>query len=231
MIDWEAVWLSVRLALATTLVLLAIGLPVAHWLAFTRRRYRPLVEAVVALPLVLPPTVLGFYVLLAIGPRSPLGQVWEWATGSRLPFSFPGLLLASVLYSLPFAVQPFAAAMAAVDRRLIEAAWCLGASRAATFARVVAPLSLPGIVTGMVLSFAHTLGEFGVVLMVGGNLPGVTRTVSIAIYDEVQALDYATAFKTSLLLLAVSFAVLAVTYSLQRGPLSVGPLRRSGPAP
>jgi molybdate transport system permease protein len=225
-VDLQAIRLSLELASATTLILLGLGLPIAYWLAFSRWRFKFLVEAVVALPLVLPPTVLGFYVLLAIGPRSPLGQLYEALSGSRLPFSFQGLLLASVLYSLPFAVQPFAAAIAGVDRRLIEAAWCLGASRPRTFLRVIAPLALPGIVTGMVLSFAHTLGEFGVVLMVGGNLPGVTRTVSIAIYDEVQALDYGAALATSLLLLGVSFSVLAVTYYLQRTLLALWPLRR-----
>jgi molybdate transport system permease protein len=214
--DWQALRLSLKLAAATSAVLLVLGLPLARWLAFSRFRLKFLVETVVALPLVLPPTVLGFYVLLAIGPRGPLGRVYEALTGSRLPFSFPGLLVASVLYSLPFAVQPFAAAMQAVDRRLIEASWCLGESKLVTFFRVIAPLSLPGIVTGLVLSFAHTLGEFGVVLMVGGNLPGLTRTVSIAIYDDVQALDYASAGATSLLLLAVSFVVLAVTYGLNR---------------
>jgi molybdate transport system permease protein len=214
--DWQAVRLSLVLAGCTTLVLLVIGLPIASWLAFTRRRWKFLVEAVVALPLVLPPTVLGFYVLVALGPRSPLGRWYEHLTGRMLPFSFQGLLLASVLYSLPFAVQPFASALASVDRRLIEASWCLGVSRLGTFLRVVVPLARPGIVTGMVLSFAHTLGEFGVVLMVGGNLPGVTRTVSIAIYDEVQALNYRAAAQTSLFLLAVSFVVLAVTYGRPR---------------
>jgi len=214
--DWQALRLSLKLASATTAVLLLLGLPLAYWLAFARFRLKFLVESVVALPLVLPPTVLGFYVLVAIGPRGPLGSAYEALTGSRLPFTFPGLLVASVLYSLPFAVQPFAAAMQAVDRRLVEASWCLGVSRRGTFLRVIVPLSLPGIVTGLVLSFAHTLGEFGVVLMVGGNLPGVTRTVSIAIYDDVQALDYASAGATSLLLLAVSFVVLAATYGLNR---------------
>ena len=214
--DWQALRLSLKLASATTAVLLLVGLPLAYWLAFARFRLKFLVESVVALPLVLPPTVLGFYVLVAIGPRGPLGSAYEALTGSRLPFTFPGLLVASALYSLPFAVQPFAAAMQAVDRRLVEASWCLGVSRWGTFLRVIAPLSLPGIVTGLVLSFAHTLGEFGVVLMVGGNLPGVTRTVSIAIYDDVQALDYASAGATSLLLLAVSFVVLAATYGLNR---------------
>jgi molybdate transport system permease protein len=214
--DWSAIALSLRLAACTTLVLCVLGLPLAYWLAVSRRRWKFLVESVVALPLVLPPTVLGFYILLAIGPRSPVGRAYEGLTGGLLPFSFQGLLIASVLYSLPFAVRPFAVAFAAVDRRLVEASWCLGVSRAATFVRVVAPLSWTGILTGIILSFAHTLGEFGVVLMVGGNIEGRTRTVSIAIYDDVQALDYAAAGRTSLFLLGISFAALAVTYALQR---------------
>ena len=214
--DWTALWLSVRLAASTTLVLLAIGIPIAHWLVFSPRRWKVLVEAVVALPLVLPPPVLGFYVLMAIGPFSPLGRAYVRLAGHGLPFTFEGLLIASVLYSLPFAVQPFAAEFASVDRRLIEASWSLGVSRLATFRRVVIPLSVRGLVTGIVLSFAHTLGEFGVVLMVGGNVPGATRTVSISIYDSVQSLDYAAASRTSLLLLIVSFVILVSTYSLQR---------------
>jgi molybdate transport system permease protein len=215
-VDWPAIALSVRLATATTLILLAVGLPLAAWLAFSKRRGRWAVDALVALPLVLPPTVLGFYVLVALGPRSPLGQAYEAITGRTIVFSFQGLLIASVLYSLPFAVQPFAAAFAAVDRGLIETAWCLGASRLRTFGRIVVPLASPGIVAGMVLSFAHTLGEFGVVLMVGGNLPGRTRTVSVSIYDDVQAFEYARAGRTAALLLLFSFVVLAVTYRLQR---------------
>jgi molybdate transport system permease protein len=215
-LDWSAIALSVRLATTTTLILLVIGLPLASWLALSRGRGRWAVDALVALPLVMPPTVLGFYVLVALGPRSPIGRAYEAMTGDTLVFSFRGLLVASVLYSLPFAVQPFAAAIAAVDRTLIEAAWCLGASRARTFARVIVPLARPGIVAGMVLSFAHTMGEFGVVLMVGGNLPGSTRTVSISIFDDVQALDYMRAGRTAALLLAFSFAVLAMTYRLQR---------------
>ena len=214
--DWEAIHVSLRLSACTTIILLVIGLPIARWLAFSAWRGRFLIEAVVALPLVLPPTVLGFYILLAISPRSPLGHLYQTLTGGALPFSFGGLLVASVLYSLPFAVQPFAASFVAVDRRLIEASWCLGVSPLATFVRVVVPLARPGIITGMVLSFAHTMGEFGVVLMVGGNLPGVTRTVSVSIYDEVQALNYAAAAQTSALLLGLSFVVLAVTYGLQR---------------
>jgi molybdate transport system permease protein len=215
-VDWSALWLSVRLAAATTLVLLAVGIPIAYWIVFSPRRWKFVVEAVVALPLVLPPTVLGFYVLIAIGPLSPVGRAYVRLAGHGLPFTFEGLLIASVLYSMPFAVQPFAAEFASVDRRLLEAAWSLGASPLDTFRRVVMPLSVRGLVTGIVLSFAHTLGEFGVVLMVGGNLPGVTRTVSISIYDAVQSLDYAAASRTSLLLLIVSFLILASTYSLQR---------------
>ena len=215
MIDWEAVGLSVRLAAATMLVLLVIGTPLAYWLARSSRPWRPLVEAIVALPLVLPPTVLGFYLLVAMGPSGPLGALWAGATGGRLAFSFEALLIASVIYSLPFSVQPFSVAFAAVDRSLLETSWTLGRSGLATFFRVVVPLSAGGILTGMVLSFAHTLGEFGVVLMVGGSIPGETRTVSIAIYDRVQALDYAGAAATALPLLFVSFAVLALTYGLR----------------
>jgi molybdate transport system permease protein len=224
MMDWQAIWLSLRLAACTTAILLAVGMPLAHWLAFSPRRWKFLVEAVVALPLVLPPTVLGFYILLAIGPRSPVGALYAKLTGGMLPFSFQGLLLASVLYSLPFTVQPIASAFGAVDRKLLEASWCLGISRMATFRRVVAPLALPGIATGAILSFAHTMGEFGVVLMVGGNVEGVTRTVSIAIYDQAQALDYAAAARTSVFLLAVSFTVLALTYALQRRFWSLWPM-------
>jgi molybdate transport system permease protein len=205
------------------LLLLLLGLPIAYWLTFSQRRWKFLIEAIVALPLVLPPTVLGFYILLALGPKSPVGRLYEAVSGHLLPFSFQGLLIASVLYSLPFSVQPFAAGFKAVDRRLIEASWCLGVSRLATFIRLIIPLSSPAIITGMVLSFAHTLGEFGVVLMVGGNLPGITRTVSISIYDEVQALNYAAAGKTSLLLLCVSFSVLVVTYMLQKRTSGVWP--------
>jgi molybdate transport system permease protein len=215
-LDWSAIALSLRLATATTLILAVIGLPLAAWLALSHRRGRWVIDALVALPLVLPPTVLGFYVLVALGPRSPIGRVYEGIVGSPLVFSFEGLLVASVLYSLPFAVQPFAAAFAAVDRSLIETAWCLGASKTRTFFRVIVPLARPGIVAGAVLSFAHTVGEFGVVLMVGGNLPGRTRTVSVSIYDDVQAFDYARAGRTAALLLVFSFVVLATTYRAQR---------------
>ena len=214
--DWQAIGLSLRLSTCTTLVLVAFGLPLAYWLANTRWRAKFLIEAVVALPIVLPPTVLGFYTLMAIGPLSPLGQFYESIFGHRLPFTFQGLLIASVLYSLPFAVQPFTSGFTQVDRRMCEASWCLGVGKVATFFRVALPLAWPGVLTGVVLSFAHTIGEFGVVLMIGGNIPGQTRTVSISIYDEVQALNYSAANQTSLALLAFSFAVLAVTYAVQR---------------
>jgi molybdate transport system permease protein len=226
--DWQAIGLSVRLSVSTTLILLALGLPLGYWLTFSHRRWKFVVEAMVALPLVLPPTVLGFYVLLAMGPRSPIGALYGRVTGGMLPFSFQGLLLASVLYSLPFTVQPVAAAFAAVDRKLLEASWCLGVSRGATFRRVLVPLALRGIATGAILSFAHTMGEFGVVLMVGGNIAGVTRTVSISIYDQVQALNYGAAGKTSLFLLGFSFTILVFTYALQRRMWSVWPGRHVG---
>jgi molybdate transport system permease protein len=216
--DPSALRLSLVLAALTTVALLAVGLPVAHWLAGTRWRFRFLVEAVVALPLVLPPTVLGFYLLWWLGPRGPLGPAFETILGHPFPFSFAGLLLASVLYSLPFAVQPFAAAIGAVDPRLVEASHALGVSRLGTFLRVTLPLSWNGILAGAVLSFAHTMGEFGVVLMVGGNIPGETRTLSIAVFDHVEALEYGAAHRSAALLLAISFAVLALVYGLQRRP-------------
>ncbi len=217
--DVEALRLSFTLAALTTVALLVIGLPLAAWLATSRWRWKPLVESVVALPLVLPPTVLGFYLLVAMGPMSPFGRAWIATFGRPLAFSFEGLLVASVVYSLPFAVQPFAAALSAVDPRLVEASHTLGVSRWATFFRVSLPIAAPGVIAGAVLTFAHTLGEFGVVLMVGGNIPGETRTLSIAIFDAVEQLDYATASRTALFLLAVSFTVLVVTYSLRRRPV------------
>lgn len=214
--NWTAIRLTLELALLTALLLLMVGLPIAYWLTYSRRRWKFLVESVVALPLVLPPTVLGFYILVAIGPHSPPGRWYAEIVGHPLPFTFEGLLFASVLYSLPFAVQPFASAFEQVDRRLIEASWTLGRSKPATFVTLIIPLSAAGIVTGFVLSFAHTLGEFGVVLMVGGNIEGVTRTVSIEIYDDVQSLNYAAAAKTAAFLLAISYLVLLGVYGLNR---------------
>lgn len=230
MIDWQAVALSVRLAAATTAILFVLGLPLGWWLARSSAPWRPFVEAAIALPLVLPPTVLGFYLLLAMGPTGPLGLLWSAAGLGRLAFTFEGLLLASVVYSLPFAVQPFAVAFAGLDRSLLETAWTLGRSRMATFATVALPLARGGILTGLVLAFAHTLGEFGVVLMVGGNLPGETRTISIAIYDRVQALDYDGAAATALPLLVVSFLALAATYGLRGGGFLPTLGRRTEPA-
>jgi molybdate transport system permease protein len=215
-INWQAFWLTLQLAVIVSAILLVIGLPIAHWIAFSRWRWKFLVEAIVALPIVLPPTVLGFYVLVALGPRSPLGRWWIAFTGHTLAFTFSGLVIGSILYSLPFAVQPFAASFSSIDRKLISASATLGTSPVRTFVRVILPLSMPGLITGTALSFAHTMGEFGVVLMVGGNIPGVTRTVSIDIYDQVQASNYAAANQTALLLLVVCFGMLSVVYGLNR---------------
>jgi molybdate transport system permease protein len=214
--DWQAFWLTIRLAALVAVVLAVLGLPIAYWIAFSRWRWKFVAEAIVALPIVLPPTVLGFYVLVALGSWSPLGRAWQALTGHTLAFTFAGLVIGSIIYSLPFAVQPFAASFALVDPRLMAASATLGASKLQTFFRVILPLSLPGLVTGVALSFAHTLGEFGVVLMIGGNIPGVTRTVSIDIYDQVQALNYAAANQTALVLLGISLAVLSFVYGVNR---------------
>jgi molybdate transport system permease protein len=219
--DWTATWPTLRLAACTTAILLVAGIPLAYWLASTRLRGKFLVEAVVALPILLPPSVVGFYILWATGPKSPLGRAYETLSGGMLPFSFAGILLASVLFNVPFAVRPFAAAFAAVDRRLVEASWCLGVSRLGTFVRITLPRAWPGVLTGLVLTFVHTIGEFGVVLMVGGSIPGVTRTISIAIYDDVQALNYAAAHQTAVVLLAFAFVTLCLTYALQRRVLPI----------
>lgn len=221
--NWTAIWVTFKLASLTAAALVVIGLPIAYWLSFSRRRWKFIVESIVALPLVLPPTVLGFYILVAIGPHSPIGRLYTDLVGHPLPFTFEGLLFASVLYSLPFAVQPFAAAFDQVDRRLIECSWTLGASKLHTFFKLIVPLSAAGLITGFVLSFAHTLGEFGVVLMVGGNIEGVTRTVSIDIYDEVQALNYAGAARTAGFLLAISYLVLVAVYAMNRKVWAVWP--------
>src|SRR5436309_4263625 len=208
-VDWQTFRLTLALAVSVSFILLLLGLPIAYWIAFSSWRWKFLVEALVALPIVLPPTVLGFYVLVALGPRSPLGGWWISLTGHTLSFTFGGLVIGSILYSLPFAVQPFAASFAAVDRKLIAASATLGASPLRTFFRVIVPLAIPGLITGATLSFAHTMGEFGVVLMVGGKIPGVTRTISIDIYDRVQAADYSAPNDTALLLLVLCFALLA----------------------
>ncbi len=218
-----ALLLSFKLAAITSLLLLIIGLPLARWIAFSRNRFKFIVESVIALPIILPPTVLGFYLLVAMGPRSPVGALWISWTGHPLAFSFAGLVVGSVLYSLPFAVQPFAASFASVDPALLHASSTLGASPFRTFREIVLPLSMPGIITGVALSFAHTLGEFGVVLMIGGNIPGVTQTISIAIFDQVEALEYSAANHAALLLLAISFVLLTLVYGINRKVLRVWP--------
>jgi molybdate transport system permease protein len=223
--DWQSFALTIRLAVLVAAILAVIALPLAYWITYSRWRWKFFAEAVVALPIVLPPTVLGFYVLLALGSRSPLGRWWQGLTGHTLAFTFAGLVIGSVIYSLPFAVQPFAASFAAVDSRLLAASATLGASKLRTFFRVIVPLSVPGLVTGVALSFAHTMGEFGVVLMVGGNIPGVTRTVSIDIYDQTQAMNYGTANQTAFMLLLLSFFVLSLVYGLNRKKLAIWPWR------
>jgi molybdate transport system permease protein len=221
--DWQAFWLTIRLALTVTALLVVLGFPLAYWIAFSRWRWKFVIEAVVALPIVLPPTVLGFYVLIALGQRGPIGRWWQAMTGHTLAFTFTGLVIGSVLYSLPFAVQPFASALASVDPRLLAASEVLGVSRFGTFWRVMVPLSVSGLVTGIALTFAHTMGEFGVVLMVGGNIPGVTRTLSIDIYDQVQNLNYAAANTTALVLIVIAFLLLSLVYSMNRRFWSLGP--------
>jgi molybdate transport system permease protein len=221
--NWVAFALSVELAAVVSVTLVVIGIPIAYWLMASRWRWKFLIEAAVALPIVLPPTVLGFYVLMALGSRSPLGRWCETLTGHTLAFTFEGLVIGSLLYSLPFAVQPFAAAFGAVDPKLLRASASLGSSPLATFRRVVLPLSKGGLVTGFTLSFAHTLGEFGVVLMVGGNIPGVTRTISIDIFDQVQAANYSGANKSAAVLLFISFALLSLVYGLNRRLPALGP--------
>ena len=207
-------WLSAQLAFVTTVILLLLGAPLAWWLARTKTRLKPVVEAVVAMPIVLPPTVLGFYLLILLGPNGAIGSWWVNVTGNALTFSFTGLVIASCIYSLPFAVQPMQNAFEALPRQTVERAWTLGASRLDAFFSVVAPLSVRGFISGAVLAFAHTLGEFGVVLMVGGNIPGETRVVSIAIYDHVETLNYSAAHTLSLVLLAFAFVILFAMFAI-----------------
>jgi len=209
-------WLSIQLALVTTVILVVVGTPIAWWLSRTKTRWKPAIQAVVALPIVLPPTVLGFYLLILLGPEGAIGGWWVRLTGDALTFSFAGLVIASCIYSLPFAVQPMQTAFEALPDRYLERAWTLGASRLSAFFSIAVPMSFQGVVSGIVLAFAHTLGEFGVVLMVGGNIPGETRVVSIAIYDQVETLNYAAAHRMSLLLLAFAFVVLAGMFVFNR---------------
>ena len=214
--DWTALGVSLRLGLGTVLVLLPLGLWLGHRLATHRFRGRLLVEALVTVPLVLPPTVLGFYLLVAFGARSPLGQAFASIVGQALPFSFTGLLVASAIANIPFMVQPMQRAFEAVPADVRDAAACCGLSPWQRFLRIDVPLAWPGILTALILTFAHTLGEFGVVLMIGGNIPHETRVVSIAIYDHVETLDYAAAHRLAAILLAISFAVLLFVFATNR---------------
>ena len=208
--------LSLQLAAVTTLILIALGTPLAWWLSRTGSRMKPAIQAIVALPIVLPPTVMGFYLLIVLGPYGAIGRWWVEVTGDALTFSFSGLVIASCVYSLPFAVQPLQSAFESLGNQSIEAARTLGASRLDAFFTIAVPLSAPGFITAMVLSFAHTLGEFGVVLMVGGNIPGETRVVSIAIYDYVESLDYASAHRLSIVLVLFAFVVLLSMFLFNR---------------
>ncbi|MEL6517934.1 MAG: molybdate ABC transporter permease subunit [Pseudomonadota bacterium] len=220
---WPAVILTLQLATITTVILIAIGIPLAWWLATTRSRTRPIVEAITTLPLVLPPTVLGFYLLVLFNPNAPLGAFWVAVTGQTLTFSFAGLVVASCLYSLPFAVQPIQTAFAGVGRNTIAAAETLGASRFDAFRTIALPLARRGVLTAAVLTFAHTMGEFGVVLMVGGNIPGETRVIAIEIFTAVETLDYRSAHILSAGLLVFSFLVLVAVYVLNgRGARTLG---------
>jgi len=212
MIDKGPIWLSFRLALVTTAILVVIAIPLAYWLAYSRRRIKLVVEAIVSLPLVLPPTVLGFYLLLALSPSQGFGKFLEQALDIRLVFTFPGLVLASIIYSLPFMVNSILSGFKSLPPSLKEASYTLGKSGTVTLIKVLLPNIRPALLTGIVLSFAHTIGEFGVVLMIGGNIPGQTRVASLAIYDEVQSLNYPGANTYALILLAFSFGILLIVY-------------------
>jgi molybdate transport system permease protein len=214
--DWTALWLSLRLGILTVLVLLPVGILVGRRLAYRDFAGKHLVEGLVALPLVLPPTVLGYYLLVAFGAASPIGQAWQSLFGQTLVFTFEGLLVASVIFNLPFAIQPMQRGFEAISREVREAAACCGMTPWKVLWRIEIPLAWPGILTAMVLSFAHTLGEFGIVLMVGGSIPGETKTIAIAIYDRVQAFDDAAAGRMSLLLLGFSLLAISLTYALSR---------------
>ncbi len=213
--DWAAIALTLELATVSTVLLLVLCTPLAWWLAHTSSRWKGPVGAVVALPLVLPPTVIGFYLLVTMGPNGPIGQFTQWLGLGRLPFTFPGLVVGSLIYSLPFAVQPLQRAFEGLGRRPLEVAATLGASKMDTFFSVVLPMARPGFVTAAILSFAHTVGEFGVVLMIGGNIPGVTRVVSVQIYDHVEAMEYANAHWLAGGMVVFSFIVLMLLHWLQ----------------
>lgn len=214
-----ATWLTLKLASCSTLLLLLLGAPLAWWLSRSRRRIKPLVEALIALPLVLPPTVIGFYLLLAFAPQTGLGQMWYAVTGSQLSFSFSALVIGSVIYSLPFVVQPLQAAFNAIPDGLLEAGSTMGASRWDRMTNIVLPLSRKGLLAATSLGFAHTVGEFGIVLMIGGNIPGKTQVLSIALYDQVELLNYTAAHNIALSLVAASMLLLVIIYSSQRSAI------------
>lgn len=211
-----ATWITLKLASYSTLILLLLGAPLAWWLSRTRTRLKPLIEAVIALPLVLPPTVIGFYLLLAMAPHTALGQTWQALTGAQLTFSFGALVIGSVIYSLPFVVQPLQATFSGIPDGLLEAASTMGANRADRLLSVILPLSRHGLLAAASLGFAHTVGEFGIVLMIGGSIPGETQVLSIALYDQVELLNYGAAHRMALLLVAASLALLALIYSTRR---------------
>jgi molybdate transport system permease protein len=214
--DLGSLWLTLQLAAVTTLALLMVGTPIAWWLSQTRSRIKPVIEALTALPLVLPPTVIGFYLLITLSPKAPLGAFFLSVTGETLTFSFTGLVVASMFYSLPFMVQPLQAAFEMIGRAPLEAAASLRAKPMDAFFTVAAPMAFRAYITASVLTFAHTIGEFGVVLMVGGNIPGQTKVISIAVYERVESINYAEAHVLSAILLAFSFIVLLLVYSLNR---------------
>ncbi|PWL31681.1 molybdate ABC transporter permease subunit [uncultured Roseivirga sp.] len=214
--NWSPIILSLELALVTTILLFAVSVPLANWLAETKSKIKPIIESIISLPLVLPPTVLGFYLLVAFSPNNAFGNWLQEAIGIQLLFSFPGLVLASMIYSLPFMVQPIQSGLTSLSLNMKESSYVLGQSKFKTLIHVLLPNIKPSILTALVLSFAHTLGEFGVVLMIGGNIPGVTKVASIAIYDEVESLNYAAAHQYALVLLLLSFAILVTVYSLNK---------------
>lgn len=220
--DWQPLLLTFRLAAITTLILFMIGIPLAYWIAYTRTRVKPVIETLVSMPLVLPPSVLGFYLLLAFSPQNAFGQWLEQWFNIRLAFSFAGLVVGSVIFSLPFMVHPIQSGFQNLPASLIEASRTLGKPDVFTLFRVLLPNIKPALLSGAVLSFAHTVGEFGVILMIGGNIPGVTKVASIAIYDEVESLNYAAANFYALVLFAVTFAILLTVYVMNKKLVKAG---------
>jgi molybdate transport system permease protein len=212
----QTLWITFKLAISTTIILVAIGLPFAYWLAYSRFRLKPLVEALVSMPMVLPPSVIGYYMLVIYSPRNWFGSWLAQVFNIRLAFSFEGVLIASVIFSLPFMIQPLHNGLRTLPESLREASYTLGKSKAVTFFKVLIPNIKPSIITAIALTFAHSIGEFGIVLMVGGNMPGETRVASIAIYDEVQSLNFATAHKYAFILFAVSLIILTTIYSVNK---------------